>query len=442
MTTPLGPILSMWEAEGNQARCRVRCVRRRRGHRRTALRRRGSGARHRARAGATPPRRGRRHRGRARAARRSRADGRALRTRRQLFLRRIAEQDRVHRRSGEESDRLPERRPPHRSRGAAQQRSLGEAARRLSRGGRAAPHRGAGRVERAVSAHRGDGWRRARGERRCGARHARARACATPDHPCRGRRRPPCSPSSTQPALPTCVDIRARRGAATGTARGKRPDASAAASSELSGRARSWRRCREARGRARRVRARRAGADRDAIDAGVSRHQRLARPERAFATSRPRSMRSHATICNPKSTMAPFLPTGTRSSCRRGRAKKNSPGPSLPPTGTAKAISFWVAIVFGAFIAAALLTWITTSMLSRNDGTDSFAVKPDSLHPAAARARGAGSHRTRRSGGASRQRPASRPQRPTTRMAAPVLRRPRRRFERHRRERRARSGFE
>jgi hypothetical protein len=58
-------------------------------------------------------------------------------------------------------------------------------------------------------------------------------------------------------------------------------------------------------------------------------------------------------------------------------------GPSMPPPGGAKAISFWVAIVFGAFIAAALLTWITTSMLSRNDGTDSFAVKSDSLHPAA-----------------------------------------------------------
>ncbi|MDQ2766188.1 MAG: SPOR domain-containing protein [Gemmatimonadota bacterium] len=57
-------------------------------------------------------------------------------------------------------------------------------------------------------------------------------------------------------------------------------------------------------------------------------------------------------------------------------------GPSMPPTGSAKAISFWVAIVFGAFIAAALLTWITTSMLSRNDGSDSFAVKPDSAHPA------------------------------------------------------------
>jgi len=58
-------------------------------------------------------------------------------------------------------------------------------------------------------------------------------------------------------------------------------------------------------------------------------------------------------------------------------------GPTLAPTGSAKAISFWVAIVFGAFIVAALLTWITTSMLSRNDGTDSFAAKPDSVHPAA-----------------------------------------------------------
>lgn len=58
-------------------------------------------------------------------------------------------------------------------------------------------------------------------------------------------------------------------------------------------------------------------------------------------------------------------------------------GPSMPPTGGAKAISFWVAIVFGAFIAAALLTWVTTSMLSRNDGADSFAAKLDSVHPAA-----------------------------------------------------------
>ncbi len=58
-------------------------------------------------------------------------------------------------------------------------------------------------------------------------------------------------------------------------------------------------------------------------------------------------------------------------------------GPSVARPGNAKAISFWVAIVFGAFIAAALLTWLTTSMLSRNDGTDSFAAKPDSAHPAA-----------------------------------------------------------
>ena len=58
-------------------------------------------------------------------------------------------------------------------------------------------------------------------------------------------------------------------------------------------------------------------------------------------------------------------------------------GPSVPPPGSAKAISFWVAIVFGAFIAAALLTWITTSMLSRNDGADSFAARPDTAHPAA-----------------------------------------------------------
>ena len=58
-------------------------------------------------------------------------------------------------------------------------------------------------------------------------------------------------------------------------------------------------------------------------------------------------------------------------------------GPSAPPPGSAKAISFWVAIVAGALIAAALLTWITTSMLSRNDGNDSFAAKPETTHVAA-----------------------------------------------------------
>jgi hypothetical protein len=58
-------------------------------------------------------------------------------------------------------------------------------------------------------------------------------------------------------------------------------------------------------------------------------------------------------------------------------------GPTAAPIGNAKTISFWVMIVAGAFIAAALLTWITTSMMSRNNGADSFAAKPDSAHPAA-----------------------------------------------------------
>ena len=117
-------------------------------------------------------------------------------------------------------------------------------------------------------------------------------------------------------------------------------------------------------------------------------------------------------------------------------------GPSMPPTGSAKAISFWVAIVFGAFIAAALLTWITTSMLSRNDGTDSFAVKPDSVHPAArviaapaptalaVRGRAARSATPVAAIGGERFR------------GDALLRRPRRCFQRHWRKRRARSSVE
>ena len=58
-------------------------------------------------------------------------------------------------------------------------------------------------------------------------------------------------------------------------------------------------------------------------------------------------------------------------------------GPTIPAVGRARTISFWVAIVAGALVVAALLTWITTSMMSRNDGADSFAAKPDTLHPAA-----------------------------------------------------------
>ncbi|MBK5189656.1 MAG: hypothetical protein JJD97_15545, partial [Gemmatimonadaceae bacterium] len=57
--------------------------------------------------------------------------------------------------------------------------------------------------------------------------------------------------------------------------------------------------------------------------------------------------------------------------------------PVAPPAGSARAVSFWVAIVAGALIAAALLTWITTSMMSRNEGRDSFAAKADSAHLAA-----------------------------------------------------------
>jgi hypothetical protein len=58
-------------------------------------------------------------------------------------------------------------------------------------------------------------------------------------------------------------------------------------------------------------------------------------------------------------------------------------GPTAAPIGSAKTISFWVMIVAGAFIVAALLTWITTSMMSRDQGTDSFAARPDTAHPAA-----------------------------------------------------------
>ena len=57
-------------------------------------------------------------------------------------------------------------------------------------------------------------------------------------------------------------------------------------------------------------------------------------------------------------------------------------GPTIVP-GAAKTVTFWVACVAGALIAAALLTWISTSMMSRNNSPDSFAARPDTLHPAA-----------------------------------------------------------
>jgi hypothetical protein len=56
--------------------------------------------------------------------------------------------------------------------------------------------------------------------------------------------------------------------------------------------------------------------------------------------------------------------------------------PSVPIISSAKSITFWVAIVFGAFIAAALLTWITRSMMSRNDASD-FLGGRDTTRPAA-----------------------------------------------------------
>ena len=56
---------------------------------------------------------------------------------------------------------------------------------------------------------------------------------------------------------------------------------------------------------------------------------------------------------------------------------------TLAPIDSAKTVTFWAAIVAGAFVAAALLTWITTSVMARNGGADSFAAKPDTLHGAA-----------------------------------------------------------
>ncbi len=43
------------------------------------------------------------------------------------------------------------------------------------------------------------------------------------------------------------------------------------------------------------------------------------------------------------------------------------------PIENARTVTFWIAIVAGAFVAAALLAWISTSVMSRNDGPDSFA---------------------------------------------------------------------
>jgi SPOR domain len=53
------------------------------------------------------------------------------------------------------------------------------------------------------------------------------------------------------------------------------------------------------------------------------------------------------------------------------------------PIGGAKTVTFWVAIVAGALVAAALLTWVTSSMRSRRGDADAFATRPDSAQGAA-----------------------------------------------------------
>jgi hypothetical protein len=55
---------------------------------------------------------------------------------------------------------------------------------------------------------------------------------------------------------------------------------------------------------------------------------------------------------------------------------------TLAPIDSAKTVTFWAAIVAGAFVAAALLTWLTTSVMARNGSADSFAAKPDTSHGA------------------------------------------------------------
>jgi len=57
---------------------------------------------------------------------------------------------------------------------------------------------------------------------------------------------------------------------------------------------------------------------------------------------------------------------------------------TLAPIDSAKTVTFWAAIVAGAFVAAALLTWLTTSVMARNNAADTFAAaKPDSSREAA-----------------------------------------------------------
>jgi hypothetical protein len=58
---------------------------------------------------------------------------------------------------------------------------------------------------------------------------------------------------------------------------------------------------------------------------------------------------------------------------------------TLAPIDSAKTVTFWAAIVAGALVAAALLTWLTTSVMARNSAADTFAAaaKTDSSRGAA-----------------------------------------------------------
>jgi len=55
--------------------------------------------------------------------------------------------------------------------------------------------------------------------------------------------------------------------------------------------------------------------------------------------------------------------------------------PTHVPVESAKTATYWVAIVAGALVAAALLTWISSSMTSRRDVAGSFTTKTDTARP-------------------------------------------------------------
>ncbi len=104
--------------------------------------------------------------------------------------------------------------------------------------------------------------------------------------------------------------------------------------------------------------------------------------EGAGATERPGGARSVRDEFSPIVHGEPHRKDGYSENVPPWARVEEITGPSVPAIGSAKSITFWVAIVFGAFLAAAILTWITTSMMSRNNRADAFAA-PDSTHAAA-----------------------------------------------------------